>query len=114
MNNLSARFAGVELYFDDLERAKKFYVEILGLKISSEKAGHHVQFNSGAGFVCLETKGAETYPSSDKAVLFFEVPDLKAAVAAIGQERLLNCEDQWAVLRDPDGHSILLLETHRK
>jgi predicted enzyme related to lactoylglutathione lyase len=60
---------GVELYFDDLERAKKFYIETLGLEISDEQIGHHAKFDSGTGFVCLERKGSEPYPSKDKALL---------------------------------------------
>ncbi|HTZ89655.1 MAG TPA: VOC family protein [Alloacidobacterium sp.] len=109
MNSISARFVGAELYFDDLERAKKFYTETLGLKISDEQSGHHAKFDCGAGFVCLERKGSESYPSRDKAVLFFEVPDLQAAIIAIGQDQLVQKEAQWAVLHDPEGHNILLL-----
>lgn len=33
----------------------------------------------------LERKGVEFYPSKDKAVIFFEVPDLKSAIAAQGR-----------------------------
>ena len=33
-NSIEVRFAGVELYFDDLKKARKFYAETLGLKIS--------------------------------------------------------------------------------
>src|SRR5436309_6164743 len=109
MAAIEARFVGVELYFENLERAKKFYVEALGLKVSDEQAGHHAKFDSGAGFVCLERKGAESYPSKDKAVLFFEVPDLKSAIAAMGQGRLVQLEGTWAVLHDPDGRNMLLL-----
>jgi hypothetical protein len=57
----------------------------------------------------LERKGPESYPSKDKAVIFFEVPDLKSAIAATGQDRLVQSEDTWAVLHDP-GHNILLLQ----
>lgn len=110
MNDIAARFVGVEIYFDDLERAKSFYVETLGLRMSEEQPGHHARFDSDAGFVCLERKGAESYPSSDKAVLFFEVPDLKAAISAIGQHRLVRSEAHWAVLHDPEGHNVLLLQ----
>ncbi len=85
MERIRARFVGVELYFKNLERAKKFYVETMGLEVSDERIGHHAKFDSGAGFVCLERKGAESYPSKDKAVLFFEVPDLRSAIAAIGR-----------------------------
>jgi predicted enzyme related to lactoylglutathione lyase len=110
MKPMQARFVGVELYFENLEKAKQFYVETLGLEISDEQAGHHAKFDSDKGFICLEQKGAESYPSKDKAVLFFEVPDLKAAILALGREKLVRAEATWAVLHDPEGHSVLLLQ----
>lgn len=113
MREIGARLAGVELYFDDLETAKNFYGKTLGLKMSGEEKGHHAQFDGGAGFVCLEKKGVESYPSADKAVLFFEVPDLAAALAAVGKERVVQSEPSWAVLHDPEGHNVLLLEKRR-
>ena len=110
MEKVPPRFVGVELYFDELEIAKSFYVETLGLKISDEQPGHHAKFDSGAGFICLERKGSESYPSKDKAALFFEVEDLRAAVRAVGEDRIVQSGSGWAVLRDPEGHNILLLE----
>jgi len=110
MQPVRARFIGVELYFDDLERAKNFYQKTLGLAVSDERTGHHAQFDSGGRFICLERKGAESYPSKDKAVLFFEVPSLKSAMAAIGQEKIVHSEPTWAVLHDPEGHNVLLLQ----
>ncbi len=111
MAQIQARFVGVELYFENLETAKKFYKEKLGLEVSDEQAGHHAKFDSGAGFVCLEQKGAESYPSKDKAVLFFEVPDLSAAIVAVRQDRLVQSEPTWAVFHDPEGHNIVLLQS---
>ena len=110
MSRVNMQFAGVELYFEDLERARRFYVETLGLAISDEQAGHHVKFDSARGFICLEQKGAESYPSEDKAVLFFEVADLSAALRAIGPNKLIQSESHWAVLHDPEGHNVLLLQ----
>ncbi|HTW58149.1 MAG TPA: VOC family protein [Terriglobales bacterium] len=110
MEQIQARFVGVELYFENLEKARNFYLETLGLNLSDEQAGHHAKFTSGAGFVCLERKGVESYPSKDKAVLFFEVPNLRAALAAIGHDRIVQSESAWAVLHDPEGHNILLLQ----
>ena len=113
--------AGVELYFDDLEKATRFYRDTLGLKISSEAAGHHAQFDTGTAFVCLERKGCESYPSRDKAVIFLEVADLRAAIQALGRDRILQYEPDrrggrtpWAVLHDPEGHNVLLLEAPEK
>src|SRR5215470_9971137 len=109
MNQVGAQFVGVELYFENLERAKAFYVETMGLEVSDEQAGHHSKFDSGGGFICLERKGVESYPSKDKAVLFFEVPDLAAAIATVGSDRIIQSAPGWAVLHDPEGHNIHLL-----
>ena len=106
----SLKFAGVELYFDDLARARDFYRDTLGLHLSEDQPDHHAKFESDYGFLCLERKGVEDYPSRDKAVLFFEVADLQAAIAEIGKEHLVRCESRWAVLHDPEGHNILLLQ----
>lgn len=58
----------------------------------------------------LERKGSESYPSRDKAVLFFEVADLGATINAIGRERFLHTAADWAVLHDPEGHNVLLIQ----
>ena len=113
MPNSTPRFAGIELYFDDLSGAKRFYSEVLGLALSDEQQDRYAKFDSAAGFVCLERKGSESYPSQDKAVLFFEVEDLKAAIAKIGRKKFIQVEKSWAVLHDPEGHNVLLLETRR-
>ncbi len=110
MKVIQARFAGVELYFENLEAAKEFYVATLGQEVSDEQTSRYVKFESGNGFVCLERKGVESYPSRDKAVLFFEVPDLASAIAAVGKHRIVQSERTWAVLHDPEGHNILLLQ----
>jgi hypothetical protein len=109
MERNKLRLVGVELYFDKLDRAKAFYLQRLGLHISDEQVGHHAKFDGGAGFICLECKGSESYPSKDKAVLFFETPSLSEAVLAIGKKNLIHWESDWAVLHDPEDHNIVLL-----
>jgi predicted enzyme related to lactoylglutathione lyase len=110
VETIGAQFAGVELYFSDLEKARAFYADTLGLQISDEDEKRYTKFNTGTGFVCLERKGSESYPSQDKAVLFFEVPDLWGAIRAIGEEHFVERQSKWAVLHDPEGHNILLLQ----
>ncbi|MGB8889208.1 MAG: VOC family protein [Candidatus Korobacteraceae bacterium] len=104
------KFVGVELYFDDLPTARQFYTAKLGLAISEEQSGHFVKFEGERGFICLERKGSESYPSRDKAALFFEVADLAATVASLGREHFLQVEPGWAVLHDPEGHNLLFLQ----
>ncbi len=108
------RLAGVELYFADLQAAKEFYRDVLGLHIAEEDPRRYAKFESGPAFVCLEKKGVESYPSLDKAVLFFEVSDLATRIAALG-ERVLEQgpaggPPQWAVIHDSEGHNVLLLQ----
>jgi predicted enzyme related to lactoylglutathione lyase len=111
MQGIAARLVGVELYFEALGEAKQFYAETLGLLVEDEEPGHYTKFGGGAPFLCLERTGSESYPSRDKAVLFFEVTDLQAAIAAIGRDRFVQTESHWAVLHDPEGHNVLLLES---
>lgn len=110
---LNARFMGVEIYFEDLVRAKAFYQETLGLGIADEDMQRYVKLDAGSHFICLERKGTESYPSADKTVLFFEVPDLRDALETLGPDRIVKTElgnRPWAVLHDPEGHNIVLLE----
>jgi predicted enzyme related to lactoylglutathione lyase len=94
--------AGVELYFDDLETAKQFYGDTLHLEILDEQIGHYAKFGADSNFVCLERKRSESYPSLDKAVLFFEVPDVSAVMDAIGKDRIVHSARR-TVLADPHG-----------
>jgi predicted enzyme related to lactoylglutathione lyase len=117
MQDNRPRFLGTELYFDDLERAKRFYRHTLGLELSEEMPGHHAKFDFAAEFLCLEKKGSESYPSLDKAVIFFEVSDLAAFIRKIGRGHFVQVEPQasserpaWAVLHDPEGHNVLFIE----
>jgi predicted enzyme related to lactoylglutathione lyase len=111
---MKPRLAGFELYFDDLEGARRFYGETLGMPLTDELPGHHARFAEGPVFLCLERKGAENYPSGDKAVVFLEVPDLDATVARLAArvlhfERAPSGRVAWAVLHDPEDHNVLLL-----
>ena len=56
------RFVGVELYFDDPEKAKEFYLQTLGLDISDEQVRHHAEFDCGAGLSALSARGLNRTP----------------------------------------------------
>ena len=82
----------------------------LGLAVADEQLGHYAKFDAGSSFVCVERKGSESHPSKDKAVLFFEVANLKATIATIGRDKFVQSESMWAVLHDPEGYNVLLVE----
>jgi catechol 2,3-dioxygenase-like lactoylglutathione lyase family enzyme len=114
MSHTGVRLAGVELYFEDLPRAAAFYRDTLGFAIQEHVAGHHAKFDLGQSFICLERRGVEDYPSADKAVVFCEVQDLAACVSKLPAAAVVGSGggsgQRWAAVRDPEGHTVMLLE----
>jgi catechol 2,3-dioxygenase-like lactoylglutathione lyase family enzyme len=50
------RLLGVELYFEDVPRARDFYTSILGLPLEEYQPSHHAKLAPPGGFLCLEVK----------------------------------------------------------
>ncbi len=113
----SAKLAGVELYFNDLEAAKNFYRDVLGLALDEDDPNHHAKFALGSLFLYLEAKGMEDYASADKAAVFVEIEDIRGAVDRIDSRHLvgsdLSSAQPWAAIRDPEGHTVMLLQTSK-
>ncbi len=118
MSGLERRLAGVELYFDDVAKATRFYREALGLRLRDSDPQRYAMFGLAPGFLCLERKGREDYPSADKAVVFIEVVDLRPALAAVPRRQRIRAAWRaarpWAAVRDPEGHTVLLLQKTRR
>lgn len=110
MLDARARFAGVELYFDDLPGATAFYRERVGLALEEHVPDHHAKFALGSAFVCAERRGVEDYPSADKAVVFIEVPNLPVVLAGLGGGDVVGSGHGWAAIRDPEGHTVMLVQ----
>jgi predicted enzyme related to lactoylglutathione lyase len=120
MTNGKPRIVGFELYFERLHAAKEFYRDILGLPLTEDVPGHHAKFDSLHAFLCLERKASESYPSADKAVVFIEVGDLDAIVEKL-TDRIVQSSARahgealtWAVLHDPEGHNVVLVQAGAK
>jgi predicted enzyme related to lactoylglutathione lyase len=117
---MKTRLLGFELYFEDLGAAREFYLNLLGLGLVEDQPDHHAKFEGGAGFLCLERKGMESYPSLDKAVVFIEVDDLASRLAGLGNRVLQTgsspgeTQPSWAVLHDPEGHNVVLFQARPK
>jgi catechol 2,3-dioxygenase-like lactoylglutathione lyase family enzyme len=96
------RLAGFEIYFEDPESAKRLYRDMLGMELTGEQSAHHAQFGASP-FLCVEYKGVESYPSRDKAFAQPFDHGLKAGH--------LDEDAAWAVLHDPEGHNVLLIQS---
>ncbi|MBI3329560.1 MAG: VOC family protein [Nitrospinae bacterium] len=111
----------------DLERALRFYTEVLGLRLG-HRSGAYAQFDTGSTRLALYTReamaltlGMPLKPSTEDAPGFelgFKVPDVNAAyteLVARGAPAVTPPTDRpWgqrtAYIRDPDGHLIELAQ----
>jgi len=117
----------VILIVSDLDRALRFYTEVLGLPLG-HRSGPYAQFNTGTTRLALYTRdamaqtlGMSLISPADNAAAFelgFKVPDVNAAfteIVARGAPVVIPPTDRpWgqrtAYIRDPDGHLIELAQ----
>ncbi len=117
----------VILIVEDLDRALRFYTDVLGLRLG-HRSGDYAQLDTGATRLGLYTRGAmaktlgmSLKPPSHNAPGFeigFKVPDVGEAFAELvgrGVSAVMPPTDRpWgqrtAYVRDPDGHLIELAQ----
>lgn len=84
----------------DLERARRFYSEKLGLEPSEERPGGLLYRCAGSTFALFESAGAA---SGDHTQMGWEVDDIKATVAALRARGVVFEEYDWPGLRTVNG-----------
>ena len=96
----------------DMDRAKKFYGEVLGLDKTAEYEGKWCEFDTPDGkTIALDTfspEGTPPYMSLETDNIEAEVERLKAA----GVDVLMDVRDnkvcKMAIIKDPEGNGIML------
>ncbi len=117
----------VILIVEDMDRALRFYTDVLGLRLG-HRSGDYAQLDTGATRLGLYTRGAmaktlgmSLKPPAHDAPGFeigFKVPDVGEAFAELvgrGASEVMPPTDRpWgqrtAYVRDPDGHLIELAQ----
>ena len=120
----------VILIVDDLDRALRFYTDILGLRLG-HRSGDYAQLATGATRLALYTRNAMAKtlgmplkpPAQDTPgfEIGFKVPDVGSAFAELVERGaspvMVPTNRPWgqrtAYVRDPDGHLIELAQDHR-
>lgn len=118
--NLKMRY--VILYVTDTEKSKRFYKDILGLKVRGEH-GTYIEFETGSTILAINTRqsvneitGLEI-PNIDSSQTFelgFVVNDVKETIENLRKQDVQilvePIEKPWgqvvAYVADPDGHYI--------
>jgi catechol 2,3-dioxygenase-like lactoylglutathione lyase family enzyme len=117
----------VILIVDDLDRALRFYIDVLGLRLG-HRSGDYAQLDTGATRLAFYTRGAmartlgfSLQPPAQDAPGFeigFKVADVDAAFAelvahgatAVTAPTTRPWGQRTAYVRDPDGHLIELAQ----
>jgi predicted enzyme related to lactoylglutathione lyase len=95
----------IEFPADDLERAQRFWAELLGveLEVRRKSEGEGLQTRSGAPAVGVHARGRG--PGDSFSLPYFAVSDISEAlerVVALGGS-VVHPGEQWAVCKDSEG-----------
>lgn len=105
----------------DMDRAVKFYREVLGLRLLRRDGGEWAEFDGGPVRLALHGAVHGRPPQTGGATAVFRVEDLDAARAAM-EERGVEFEAhvgevegfaRFASFHDPDGNTIQIIEYAR-
>ncbi len=99
----------------DMEAAKQFYGERLGLKLSNDFEGRWVEFDTPDGkSIALDSFSPEMNPNP-AVYLALETDDIEAEMARLKEEGVKIHKDVWdnqvckmALIEDPEGNVLML------
>jgi predicted enzyme related to lactoylglutathione lyase len=100
----------------DMKRARAFYEEVLGLKLSQEMAGGKwIEYEVGRGIFALTNINPNWKPSDQGTAIAFEVDDMDSTVAKLkksGTKFFMEKSETpicWmAIVHDPDGNKVVI------
>jgi predicted enzyme related to lactoylglutathione lyase len=97
----------------DIARARKFYEETLGLKVSSNYQDAWIEYDIGAGTFAITAMDMGRKPGAAGGLVAFEVDDfdaeikrLKARGVPFALEPMPTPICRFAVIADPDGNHV--------
>ena len=97
----------------DMKRARNFYEQTLGLKLSEDFGGKWVEYDLGEGTFAITNMMEDCKPGGAGASIAFEVDDmdecvkkLKAANVQFKMDVFATPVCRIAVINDPDGNAI--------
>ena len=102
----------------DIATSRRFYEEVLGLKLTHEALGTWFEYDLGDTTFAITTSDEEHPVPVRGAVVAFEVSDLDAEVARLQKVDVRFLREitetpvcRFAIILDPDGSEIIL---HRR
>ena len=107
-------FVGIPV--TDMNRARIFYEEVLGLKVSEEMmGGKWVEYSLGNNPLAIASVGPQWLPSDQGTGAALEVENFDAAIKWLKERRVPFTTEPYespcchmAIITDPDGNNIVI------
>ena len=107
-------FVGIPV--TDMKRAREFYEDVLGLKVSDEMmGGNWVEYSLGEKTLALANVGEQWRPSDQGTGAAFEVENLDEAIKHLKDRQVRFAAEPFetpcchmAVVQDPDGNKLII------
>jgi predicted enzyme related to lactoylglutathione lyase len=102
----SSPIALVEFPADDPERARDFWVSILGVELDDRRPGEGQGWQTHSGGAALGIHPRGPGPGDRQSLPYFAVPDLGAALARVPDAggEVIHPGETFAVCRDSEGN----------
>jgi predicted enzyme related to lactoylglutathione lyase len=100
----------------DVQRARSFYEEVLGLSVSDEMmGGRWIEYSVGDDTLAIANVGETWTPSDQGTGAAFEVEDFDAAIKRLKDRQVRFAAEAFetpcchmAVVQDPDGNKLMI------
>jgi predicted enzyme related to lactoylglutathione lyase len=107
-------FVGIPV--TDMKRARSFYEDVLGLKVSEEMMkGKWVEYGLGNNTLAIASVGPEWKPSGQGTGAALEVEDFEEAIEWLKDRHVPFSTEPYespcchmAIIQDPDGNNIVI------
>ena len=108
------KIAFVGIPVTDMERARAFYEDVLGLQPDPEMTGQHwTEYSIGDGTLAIACVGEQWKPSNEGTSAALEVENLEEAIARfegrkIAYDKVDSPVCRMAIVQDPDGNKLII------
>jgi predicted enzyme related to lactoylglutathione lyase len=108
------KIAFVGIPVTDMERARAFYEDVLGLQPDPEMTGQHwTEYSIGDGTLAIACVGEQWRPSNEGTCAALEVENLEEAIVRfeegkIAYDKVDSPVCRMAIIEDPDGNKVII------
>jgi predicted enzyme related to lactoylglutathione lyase len=108
------KIAFVGIPVTDMQRAREFYEDVLGLQPDPEMAGEHwTEYSIGDGTLAIACVGEQWKPSNEGTSAALEVENLEEAIAELERRKIAYDKVdspvcRMAIIEDPDGNKLII------